>query len=141
MPPPEQAIRSLVLQWLSKASADFDVAVRLMTEGDRFREIACFHAQQAAEKYLKALLVQSQLEFPKTHDIKDLLDLLETVHPATAEALREAEFLTPFGVKFRYPGDFSEALPEAANMAIDLAGRVKHAATQLLNPYISRDRD
>ena len=129
MMPPEEAIRSLVLQWLAKAGADFDVAVHLMSESGRFSEIACFHSQ-AAEKYLKALLVRCQLEFPKTHDIKDLLDLLGTVHPATAEALRDAEFLTPFGAKFRYPGDFPEALPGAAKKAVDLAGKIKEAVTR-----------
>jgi len=134
MRPPEQAIQRLALQWFAKANADFDVAVHLMLEGARFREIVCFHSQQAAEKYLKALLVRHQLEFPKTHDIKDLLDLLDTVHPAAAEALRDAEFLTPFGVKIRYPGDFPETLPDVEKKAVDLAGRVKEAVTALLNP-------
>ena len=120
MRPPEEAIQSLALQWFAKAGADFDVAVHLMREGSRFREIVCFHAQQAAEKYLKALLVRRQVEFPKTHDIKDLLDLLDTVHPAAAEALRDAEFLTPFGVKIRYPGDFPDTLPDAGKKAVTL---------------------
>ncbi len=131
MRPPEQAIQRLALQWFAKANADLDVAVHLMREGARFREIVCFHSQQAAEKYLKALLVRHQLEFPKTHDIKDLLD---PVHPAAAEALRDAEFLTPFGVKIRYPGDFPETLPDVEKKAVDLAGRVKEAVTALLNP-------
>jgi HEPN domain-containing protein len=134
MRPPEEAIQSLALEWCAKGNADFDAAVHLMREGARFREIVYFHSQQAAEKYLKALLVRHQLEFPKTHDIKDLLDLLNTVHPAAAEALRDAEFLTPFGVKIRYPGDFPDTLPDAEKKAVDLAGRVKGAVTALLNP-------
>ena len=135
MRPPDEAIQSLALQWLAKANADFDVAVHLMREGVRFREIVCFHSQQAAEKYLKALLVRHQIEFPKTHDIKGLLDLLGAVHPTAVEALREAEFLTPFGAKIRYPGDLPETLPGAEKKAVDVAGMVKEAVKALLNSY------
>jgi HEPN domain-containing protein len=72
MKPPEDALRSLVRQWLEKAARDLDAAERLSTEGGRLREIVAFHCQQAAEKYLKALLVRNQIEFPKTHDILTL---------------------------------------------------------------------
>jgi HEPN domain-containing protein len=52
-------------------------------------------------QYLKALLVQRQVEFPKTHDIAKLLDRVATVDLATAESLRDADALTPFGVEAR----------------------------------------
>ena len=67
MKPPEAALRQLVRQWFDKATADFEAAEQLSTQGGRFREIVAFHCQQAVEKYLKALLVQRQVEFPKTH--------------------------------------------------------------------------
>jgi HEPN domain-containing protein len=65
---PETALRELVLQWLEKAAADFGAAEQLRAQSGRFREIIAFHCQQAAEKYLKALLVRHQIEFPKTHE-------------------------------------------------------------------------
>lgn len=62
---PEEEIRRLVCEWIERADLDFDTVVRLAGEA-RFRDIVAFHAQQAAEKYLKALLTRHQVEFPKT---------------------------------------------------------------------------
>jgi hypothetical protein len=88
---PEEEIRRLVSQWLEKAALDFETVVRLVGE-ERFRDVAVFHAQQAAEKYLKALLTRHQIEFPKTHVIRHLLTLLRPVEPAVAD-----ELATPTG--------------------------------------------
>ncbi len=68
------------------------------------RNAACFHCQQAAEKYLKALLQELGLVVPRTHILNDLLDLL-LPHDATLAHLgRAAKSLTPYAVGFRYPG-------------------------------------
>jgi len=75
---------------------DLKTAVLLSTEAE-FRDIVGFHAQQAAEKYLKALLTMHQIEFPKTHVIRRLLILLQPVDPAMADALDDANWLSPFG--------------------------------------------
>ena len=85
MKPPEEALRGLVAQCLEKADRDYAAAEQLLVQGDRFREIIAFHCQQAVEKYLKALLVRQQVEFPKTHDIRKLLGLVAEVHPDLAE--------------------------------------------------------
>lgn len=60
----------------------------LLTESAAFPSVAAFHCQQAAEKYLKAFLTWHGVEFPKTHDIGVLLDLVETVAPELATSLR-----------------------------------------------------
>ena len=71
-----EAIRVLVGQWLSRARSDLVLAQ--MTEDQRLLpEILAFHAQQAAEKALKALLVHHQVEFPRTHVIALLVNLCE----------------------------------------------------------------
>jgi HEPN domain-containing protein len=70
---------------------------------ERFRDIVAFHAQQAAEKYLKALLTRHQIEFPKTHVIRRLLILLGPVEPLIAEELDDANWLSPYGAELRYP--------------------------------------
>lgn len=57
MRPPEEEIRLLVGEWIKKADLDFKTVVRLSAEGE-FRDVVGFHAQQAAEKYLKALLTR-----------------------------------------------------------------------------------
>ena len=132
MKPPDVALRELVLQWLDKAAADFDAAEQLSTHGG----IVAFHCEQAAEKYLKALLVRHQVEFPKTHDIAKLLDRVATVDVNTAESLRSADSLTPFGVEARYPSDAPEVLPGGEVEAIAMARVVRNAVMISLRPYL-----
>ena len=135
MKPPNVALRGLVLQWLDKAAADLAAAEHLAAHGGPFREIVAFHCQQAAEKYLKAFLARCQVEFPKTHDIAKLLDLVASVNANMAKSLRDADALTPFGVEVRYPRDAPELLPGGETEAIDMARRVKDAAMISLQSY------
>jgi HEPN domain-containing protein len=139
MKPPDAALRELVRQWLDKAAADFDAAKQLSTQGGRFREIVAFHCQQAVEKYLKALLVRRQIEFPKTHDIAKLLDRVATVDAGIAESLRDADALTPFGVETRYPSDAPEVPPGGEVETIDMARVVRNAVMISLQPYLDKE--
>jgi len=127
MRPPEEVKRALVRQWLDKAEADVGTTDRLASGGSRYLEAACFHAQQAAEKFLKAYLVQHQIEFPKTHDLDEILDLVAKADGSLADSLREAAALSPYGVDIRYPGDFPEVTAKDAQTALDLAGKVREA--------------
>ena len=133
---PDEEIRRLVADWIAKADLDFETAVRLVAE-ERFRDIVAFHAQQAAEKYLKALLTRHQVEFPKTHVIRRLLILLVPVEPRIAEELDDANWLSPFGAEIRYPGDRSETVPGDQVRALQLAGNVRDSVTAALAPYLS----
>ena len=121
MRPPEQVKQDLAKQWLSKADADVAVAELLFSHGEAYHEPLAFHCQQAAEKYLKALLTWLQLEFPKTHDIGQLLDLLSPRAPDVADALQALTSLTPFGVAARYPGPIALISGARAAEALDLA--------------------
>ncbi len=136
MKPPEVTLRELVLQWIEKAAADLEAAEQLCAQGGRFRGIVAFHCQQAAEKYLKALLVRHQIEFPKTHDIARLLDRLARVNTSTAESLMDADVLTPFGVDVRYPSDAPEVLAGGETKAIDIARQVRDGVMISLRPYL-----
>jgi len=89
-PPLDPDAESLLRQWIEKADADLEVALGMAVEaGDnlRIREIVGFHCQQAAEKYLKALLTRNQIEFPTTHDSKRLLNLVSGASGPVAESL------------------------------------------------------
>lgn len=132
----EAKLRDLVRDWLRKADLDCDVAARLASEGDRFRDIVTFHSQQAVEKYLKAILVRHQVEFRKTHDIEMLLHIVGEVEPFIAEGMADAKWLTPFGVDIRYPGDFPETLPGDKVRALGLAQGAREATIALLSPFI-----
>ena len=64
--------------------------------------VACFHAQQAVEKALKAVMFLHGLEFRRTHDLEELSGSLTDAginNPLEAEELRR---LTPYAVEFRY---------------------------------------
>ncbi len=136
MRPPDEIRRELVAQWLKKAEEDFALAEHLLREDSGFLAAAGFHWQQAAEKFLKALLVRHQIDFPKTHDLDELLDLIAVVDSDRAGELREASKLTLYGVDIRYPGDFPEIGIDAAREASRLATRVRDAVLLMLDSYL-----
>ena len=125
MKPPEEVRAEFTREWLQKAEGDFKTAAHLLQSGTDFLDGATFHSQQAAEKYLKALLVWHQIEFPKTHDIEALLKLAGKADDKIPEILREAAILTPYGVDYRYPGDYPNVSRPDAEQALDLAERVR----------------
>ena len=131
MRPPEDVKRELVGQWLSKADDDLGVARHLVGQGE-YLTAAAFHAQQAAEKYLKAFLVEHQVEFPKTHDLDELLDLVATADEGLSGSLRDAASLTPYGVEVRYPGDAPELGEDETRQAVGLAECVGKAIASAL---------
>ncbi len=91
-------------QWVRYAEEDWQVAKESAGRTPPHRNAACFHCQQSAEKYLKALLQETGLVVPRTHDLPDLLDLL-LPHEATLAPLRRAlRSLTRYAVQPRYPG-------------------------------------
>lgn len=96
-------------EWIEKAEADFAVAQReSRPRKSPNYDAVCFHAQQCAEKYLKALLHDAQIRFAKTHDLTALIGLGIHLFPQW-ELLREpAKMLTEFAVRFRYPGAWAE---------------------------------
>lgn len=64
-----------------------------------------FHYQQAAEKFLKALLADRNIDFPRTHDLARLMELVEGAGYRRAVAEEELDWLTPFALTFRYEID------------------------------------
>lgn len=70
MRPPEEVKKEIVRQWLARAEQDMKASEALLAAEPPFLYPSCFHAQQASEKYLKALLTWHQIEFPKTHAIE-----------------------------------------------------------------------
>jgi HEPN domain-containing protein len=132
MRPPEQIKREILQNWLTKAGQDIEVAQYLVSgEASCFNAVG-FHSQQAAEKYLKALLVWHQVEFTRTHDLDELLDLVATIDANVSEPLRDCIGLTDYGVDIRYPGDTVELTFERAKQAVALAVKVCDAVLAAL---------
>lgn len=122
---PEEVRREFVRQWIRKADEDLAAARLLIAQRPDLRYVSCFHAQQAAEKYLKAFLVEHQIEFQKTHDLALLLDRAAVADPALALDLGDAEELSIYGVEVRYPSDLPDPSTEQVRAAFETAERVR----------------
>jgi len=90
--------------WLNRARSDLNLARLSRPEGVLLEDL-CFHAQQAAEKALKAVLVANSMAVPNIHSIRRLIDLLPANLTIPAE-VQDAAVLTDYAVSSRYPGDF-----------------------------------
>jgi HEPN domain-containing protein len=95
--------------WLDEAERLLRLARRdrlacatLMLLPELASSVACFHAQQAAEKALKALMILHGIAFRRTHDLEELAARLE--HAGQALPVSETDLirLTPYAVEFRY---------------------------------------
>ena len=134
MRPPEEIRAELVRQWLAKAEEDLGVAEYLVSENTEYFSAAGFHAQQAVEKFLKAVLVHHQIEFPKTHDLAGLLDLISRADPDLTLALGDVIDLTIYAVEARYPGDCPEITGSETKIALSLAIKVQRHVLKKLRP-------
>ena len=103
----------LVLGRVRKADSDLENAALCVTSGVSL-DTACFHAQQAAEKLLKAYLMAYGLPAPFTHNIKKLVELCEQ-HNSAFQAMKSlGQALTPYAVHLRYDEDFWPSEQETA---------------------------
>jgi HEPN domain-containing protein len=121
-----------------KAEDDYRLGLAIVKGGDRFHDQLCFHCQQSAEKYLKALLEEVGQAAPKTHDLDRLLKLLQPSHPVLRSMRRGLLFLSGFGVDTRYPG--SNASKRQAAAAWRWAGKVREVCRELLGIRRPRTR-
>lgn len=93
------------VEWVAKADADLDTAKRevVVAQSPNY-DAVCFHAQQCAEKYLKAVLLESDLRIPRIHDLEALLNQLIPLYPVLSSVLHSARILSAMAVEVRYPG-------------------------------------
>lgn len=119
----DQVVQQLVAQWVRWAHADMTVVA--LADDERIApEIVAFHAQQAAEKMLKALLIRRQVDFPRTHSIGALLALCSEVGFRDALEFTEASSLTRYAVATRYPSEEEPVSRQEAKDAATLAAQV-----------------
>jgi HEPN domain-containing protein len=93
---------------------------RVPAGGDILLEALCFHAQQAAEKSVKAVLVHHGVAVPKTHNLKILLEMV-SAHGVVPPDVAGAPRLTDYAVVFRYPGEYEEISEREYHDALALA--------------------
>lgn len=120
-------------RWLTKTDDDLLVAELIRRGAPGAAWAACFHAQQAAKKALKAVLVVQGIDFPRSH----ALDRLAALLPADLRVRFDAqalEALTPWAIAGRYPEE--TASPDAATTAgvVAMAREVVSVARASLDP-------
>jgi len=116
----------LVKLWIKKAENDLINAKNSINiKPTPPLDTVCFHAQQCAEKYLKAFLVYHEIEFPKTHDLEELVGLASRADKSFIEILDMCVRLTDYAVYVRYP-IFEEPTLEEAREAIETAEKIKN---------------
>lgn len=97
-------MKKLTREWVRKAEADWTAAERLAGSKPPLHDAVCFHAQQSAEKYCKAVLQEFAITIPRTHDLERLLTLVLPDTPELAVLRRRMAILSQFAVEYRYPG-------------------------------------
>ncbi len=121
----DRAIRQKVEQWLAFADEDLLVARHGFKLGaDSPWRLIAYHAQQCAEKHLKAYLVYQRTDFPYTHNISKLLSLCAK-HADWPDRVECAKELTPYAITTRYPGEDEEVTRIEAERAVKAAKQVR----------------
>jgi HEPN domain-containing protein len=128
----DKKIAQRVKEWLDYADEDLRLARHALTLSSScpYRLIA-YHAQQCAEKCLKAYLVYHRVDFPYTHDIAKLLALCAERAVWTNDLIG-AERLTPYATTGRYPGRLENVTRREALRSVQLAGRVRDEVRKAL---------
>ena len=127
--PPEERLTQFAQEWLRRAKGNLALA-RQPKPVEALWEDLCFNAQQAAEKAVKAALTLRGIDFPKSHDIAELLLLLT---PADVpEDLWNAESLTQYAVVTRYPGRKPPVSEVEYRQAVTLAEQVVRWAEAII---------
>ena len=129
--PPDSPEVGTPVDWLRHARSDLALA-RVERPTAVLLDTLCFHAQQAVEKSLKAVLLWKGVQFPYTHDIARLITLIQGVGIAWPEEFDQAADLTEYAVEARYPGSVEDITEEEYQRAISLAEHVLTWAAKLI---------
>jgi HEPN domain-containing protein len=122
----------LIQEWLQKADEDLNFAASIIEDSTFYAQI-CFHFQQAAEKYLKAVIVADDLEFQKIHDLVTLLKICLGRRPALAGLMPDCKLLNRFYTDTRYPVHWpTDYTKDKAVQALAAAERIRVATKACL---------
>ncbi|MCK8825543.1 HEPN domain-containing protein [Fuchsiella alkaliacetigena] len=107
---------------MKKAENDLKSAKGLLNL-DLF-DTSVYHAQQCAEKALKAFIIYKTKSFSKTHDLTKLIKVCNDIDNEFYQFKEHAKELTPYAVEYRYPGDHLMPEKEEVEEAIELAEEI-----------------
>ena len=124
-------MKPLTLEWAKKADDDLTIAGReLRVRKSPVYDAVCFHAQQCAEKYLKAFLQESDREIPKIHNLIELLKLCTEIDASLGLLQTDLWMPERYAVRVRYPGVSAEK--EEAQAAYKVAKTIRDFVSQRL---------
>ena len=136
--PRDRNVRGSANDWLARAKGDLAIARAPLPEG-AFLEDLCYHAQQAAEKALKALYVHRGATFRYTHDLGELIAGLGEAGVMVPPEMEEAAGLTTYAWEARYPGPAEPVSAEEYESARESAERVvEWSAREIKSPATRR---
>ena len=125
----------LAKQWLEKAGHDLITAQAVLALSGGPTDTPCFHAQQAVEKALKALLTTRKVRFEKVHDLMTHFDAALAQMPELREYREQVASLADYAVQVRYPGDIEDPSRQDAETAVAIAAYVvERIAVAIRNP-------
>ena len=113
--------KKFVLEWIKRAKSNLERAKAGQVSTDILFEDLCFDCQQSVEKALKALLISYDIDFPRTHSIGRLLELVSTTGIETPKIILQAVELTEYAVNTRYPGELEEIGKQEYEEALEMA--------------------
>ena len=90
------------LLMMAKAAEDQYALEQLVNDDNVSNSVIGFHAQQAVEKLMKAVLTNGEVRYRRTHDLGELLDLLQEQNITLPPEARKLPGLTPYAADFRY---------------------------------------
>jgi HEPN domain-containing protein len=122
--------RSEQFDWVEYAEEDLIMAKSALRRSKPLPTSSCFHSQQCAEKYLKAILLSQDIEFPKTHDLLILNTLCADGGIFTGFTKEDLGRLSGYAVHTRYPGN-QPTLDEAKD-ALKIAQTIRRYARTFL---------
>lgn len=102
MPAPTPEQREYAELLLERAKSDLGACSVLMANEDMLDDVVGFHAQQAIEKALKAVLVLADVDFPRSHDLRELADIAIDTGIELPSSIQGARWLTPWAAQLRY---------------------------------------
>ena len=124
-------MREITKEWIGKAEDDFYSAELLLRGGEHpMPGNSCFHSQQTAEKYLKAFLVENEIDFPRTHQLMVLLELCSGVDDSFLTISQMFRHLESYAIAIRYPGITID--PSSAEKALQTAEIIRKFVRQKL---------
>lgn len=121
-----------IKDWIDKADHYLGSARLIYLHNPEYFDTIAFHCQQAAEKYLKTILVYHDLEFRRSHNLTYLLDILSHKIEIEEELYDKAIFLNGFGIQIRYPGNLVKLSKDELETSIGFAEKFRAFATKTI---------